>query len=284
MEFSVDIRRYSQDEVYGAMGSLFNVNNKWADDKVARPDNYYEILDKSRTKNWVSPDVKYIELDKEDTRWMLEAASKVGVITGKFSHIYDHELENTLAKHAHKFPTGNWFIRVERVSLKNGMHGIGPYSNLKMVIESIVSSNLGHECICDRDNLENFRIYFLPWKNISQEFRVFVYQNQITAISTQHYSEINYWLANQTVEELKNNVVLKINSYFETHLRDKLKDIVGPNYTMDIALLDDNSVYFIEPNSFGANYAAGSALFNWTIDHDILHNPNSIELRFVDRD
>jgi hypothetical protein len=159
----------------------------------------------------------------------------------------------------------------ERVTFfcRYGQHKIGPYKGLKEIIESIVSSTyqktrtpqsnffagtVGHECICARDNLDAYPIYFLPWKQIDQEFRVFVFNNRISAISTQHYPEINEWLASLSDEEVAEQVAFKIIDHFETTLKARLEPIVGPNYTMDIAFLNDGSVYFIEPNSFGAEY------------------------------
>jgi len=51
---------------------------------------------------------------------MLKAAT-IGLHTGRHSHIFDDELQRTVAKH--EFPTIpdgeiGWFIRTERVSLK----------------------------------------------------------------------------------------------------------------------------------------------------------------------
>lgn len=51
---------------------------------------------------------------------------------------------------------------------------------------------------------------------------------------------------------------------------------------MDLALIGPNdSPYFIEPNSFGKDYAAGSALFHWIDDYDALHNSDIIEFRYI---
>ena len=291
MDYRLVVKRIDQDYVYSNDRTLFNVNNLWAENNEPRPDNYEEVLSRSQTKYWINEikerkekEIKYIDLDAWDCKWMLKASSTIGVITGKFSDLFSDELEETLRKHNHKFPTGSWFVRVERVSLKEGMHGVGPYNDLKSVIESIVSSRLGHECINSKDNLERFRIYFMPWKNIEQEFRVFVCKNKITAISTQHYFQVNDYLAKLNDSEIKTEIVDKIWIFFEDNLKEKLYGIVGPNYTMDIGILADGSVYFIEPNSFGANYAAGSALFHWYYDQDVLYSEDcTIEFRFVDR-
>ena len=54
------------------------------------------------------------------------------------------------------------------------------------------------------------------------------------------------------------------------------------SYTIDFALLDNDEPYFIELNSFGKEYAAGSALFHWILDEDILYNKqNKIYFRYT---
>jgi hypothetical protein len=51
---------------------------------------------------------------------------------------------------------------------------------------------------------------------------------------------------------------------------------------MDFALVGESlEPYFIEPNSWGGDYAAGSALFGWIQDHDMLHDKEVIEFRYV---
>ena len=51
------------------------------------------------------------------------------------------------------------------------------------------------------------------------------------------------------------------------------------NYTYDFAIINNNQPYLIELNSFGKEYAAGSALFHWILDEKILYNnsDNNIE-------
>ena len=36
------------------------------------------------------------------------------------------------------------FVRTENVSLKNGQHGVGPYNNFKMILQSLVSCTYNH--------------------------------------------------------------------------------------------------------------------------------------------
>jgi hypothetical protein len=55
------------------------------------------------------------------------------------------------------------------------------------------------------------------------------------------------------------------------------------SYSYDFAIVN-NKPYFIEMNSFGKEYAAGSALFHWLLDEDILYGKsgeNCIEFRYT---
>lgn len=291
-----NIIRVSQDHVYEYDRKLYNTNNLWARQHVNRPDDYNEVLKRGNTKNWIDGNVPKITLGIKDTTWMLKAA-QTGLLTGRFYNFYDIELERTVETYQHLFPDylqssvskenqPGWFVRVERVSLKEGQHGKGPYTNLKQVIESICSGAQGHECISEDDNMESFNIYFLPWKSIKNEFRVFVYQNEISAICPQNYSSINDDLIEMDKNGKLVNFIQSIIDHFNLSLKNRLEKIVGPNYTMDLALLYDDSFYFIEPNSFGENYAAGSALFEWTLEHDLLHKEpgEPVTFKFVDRE
>ena len=112
------------------------------------------------------------------------------------------------------------------------------------------------------------------------EFRVFVHENAITAVSQQHLLSVNETLAATSDGDLDRSIVQPILRYFDESIRHHFVDI--GSYTLDLAVLDDGSVYFIEPNVFGAEYAAGSALFHWIHDAEALHSCKDIELRITD--
>jgi len=175
-----------------------------------------------------------------------------------------------------------WFIRTENYSFKYAIHGPGPYSDLQKIIQSLTTFVLGHECIHDQDTTKI--VYFIPWIDIDfdKEFRIFVYQNKITAISAQHIYVINKWLSNKTTQEIE-TIVGKIVNYFEENIKDKMSFMA--NYVMDLALIgDEETPYFIEPNEFGAEYGSGSALFHWITDYDDLHDFDTIQFRFTSRE
>jgi hypothetical protein len=70
-----------------------------------------------------------------------------------------------------------------------------------------------------------------------------------------------------------------IREFVYSHITPNINHI--SNYTIDLAVVD-SKIYFIELNSFGAEYAAGSALFHWIIDKEILYgNTDRIEFRYT---
>ena len=268
------------DHVINHNGILYNTNNHYIDEKIKQPDNYKFILSQGHTKNWVDKfhdNYHKITIPKDEIKWMWEA-SKIGMITGKFSHIYDDELNAMCEQYEHLFPKGKWFIRSDRVSLKEGMYGVGPYTSFKSMIESSVSSGDGHN-VFEPDDIE-INFYLFPWLDINEdkEFRIFVYNNEITAISSQHLYQVNNWLSKLSDDKIK-EAVYKILLYFDEHIKDKMT-YMG-SYTMDLALVEpNNDLYFIEPNSFGKYYAAGSALYSWIYDHDILYDDKVVTVRY----
>ena len=279
----VTIKRIPLDHVLAHEKILYNTNNHPYSDTELKPPDYREIIDMGNTKNWIDKfhkdNYKTIVLDKYDLTWM-EKALQIGVNTRKFSHLFDDELAITCKKYdMPKNNNNNWFIRTDSVSLKEGMYGIGPYNSFENIIKSMVSTTPGHSCF--KPNDESLTIYFMEWLNIdpNKEFRIFVFQNEITAISVQHLYNINHWLNTKSDLEIE-QIVQKILDYFDKNIKEKM--LYMTNYVMDLALIGlDETPYFIEPNSFGKCYAAGSSLYHWIYDHDTLHESDSIEFRYV---
>ncbi len=280
----VIIKRFNLDHVFAHDKILFNTNNHEYSKEQHKPPDYDERLDMTKTKNWIDKfhkdNYRTLTFDAQDLSWMNKALP-IGFHTGRFSHIYDDELEQTCNKYEDQVPHSEigWFVRSDRVSLKEGMHGIGPYKNIKNIIESMVTASPGHTCFNEKDT--SCTIYFMNWQNINpdKEFRVFVYQNEITAVSAQHLYSINEWMNTLTDEQIT-VIINKILTFFETDIKDKMSYL--ENYTFDFAFIEPNDQpYFIEPNGFGRYYAAGSALYHWIYDHDTLHESEIIEFRYV---
>ena len=250
------------------------------------PADYREVVDRTQTSQWIDlfhDDYSTITIDEADVAWMREAA-RVGAVTRRFTHLFDDELELTCAKYQGAMDAieraDGWFVRTERASLKEGEFGAGPYQTMDRIVRSMVSTTPGHTPLASSGPCT---LYFLPWipMDRDREFRVFVCGNRVTAVSQQHVYRVNEWLV--STPGAVDRAMRKILDHFSSSVRDKLAHI--GDYSMDVALVgDDETPYFIEPNSFGAAYAAGSALFHWIIDHEVLHGERPVEMRYIDRE
>jgi hypothetical protein len=138
---------------------------------------------------------------------------------------------------------------------------------------SLVTCPGGHTPIYhDTDKIV---FYLLPWIEINKcdEFRIFVKDKIITCISQQ------YLYDNFNLNE--NNLKDKMESIIE-HCETTVINIVEPSdFSYDLVFYQDKP-YFIEPNCFGKEYAAGSALFHWLNDYDKLYGlKDEIYVRYV---
>ena len=288
--YTIKIKPIDLDDIIRFDKEKYNSNNHWVNGLA--PSNYSEVLSKSHTDKWIGLfklDYKLITIENPKHINWLKQANKVCGITGKFSKLFADELEQIVGdlalsdnKVANELVSGTkekYFVRVNNVSLKYGTHGIGPYSNLRNIIESAVSSIGTHSPI--NDNTTKLLIYLMDWVDIEDlnEFRIFVYKNKITAISQQNlYNKVG--LEKLSREELNAKIDIIINYFYSTICK---KITWMSNYTYDFAIINGSEPYFIEANSFGKEYAAGSALFHWELDESILYNDlnSSIEFRYT---
>ena len=114
------------------------------------------------------------------------------------------------------------------------------------------------------------------------EFRCFVYQSNLTAISQYNYFCKFYHLQN-------NEIVQKIKKTISQYWQEKIQPLLNPfpekysNYVIDIGLIErkgttEYDCIVIEMNPFETT--TNPSLFNWTIDNDQLTGKgNEIEIR-----
>jgi hypothetical protein len=264
------IQQIDFNDVVNKCKNRYNSNNHWINNE--RPDDYIDSVDRNNTSTWIDKYKKYIKIDIDSKYlyWM-KKATEIGMSTGKFSKIYEEDLNDMLNELRNDtssiFDGRKYFVRSENVSLKFGEHGVGPYTDLKSIIESSVSCIRGHSPI--NQYTKSLTYYLIEWVDMNDdlEFRMFIFNKKVTCISQQKLYKINHTLSEYTLEgiEIIINILL---DYFETNIKN---DILYPNYSIDISLIN-NIPYFIEVNSFGTEYAAGSALFHWIIDHNLLYS------------
>ena len=257
----------------------------------ARPDDYYKVLSDGNTDKWINSfhtDYSVINIYEKDLKWMREAF-KSGSYTGLFPHAFLEEKADIIERYKHTkkyFDGSKYFVRCNSVSLKYGQHGAGPYTSFEQIIESLVTCIETHTPIDNKSTDKLLTLYLLPWKKFDRykEYRIFVYKNKITAISQQNLHAVNEFLsAFPEEEDLKKIIEKHVQIIWESFIKTIKKKITHTfNYCMDAVILEDGSLYFIEINSFGKEYAAGSALFHWLIDEDKLYSDgNTIYFRYT---
>lgn len=255
----------------------YNSNNHWVDNQI--PEDYdYICSELTKTKHWIDKfhkTYRVINFDIQDVYWMREAFF-IAHHHMKIPEIYSEDLEETLEKFKDVDISQGYFIRAENISLKYGKHGCGPYTSIKNIIESLVTTSIKHREF-NKDTTE-CKIYLLPWLDIDEkkEFRVFVYKNKITCISPQDIYDRNEWLESMSHDEIK-NIVNQIKTFHEKIIKRKIDYI--DNYSVDLCFIDDK-LYFIEINPFGKEYSSGSALFHWIRDEKILYNDENDNIIF----
>lgn len=247
-----------------------NSNNHWKDG--IPPIDYIETISKNNTKEWIYKFREYnkIVIKQSDFEWM-KKASIISSNMGRFSRLYDDELDEFLKDNSYPdiFNGTKYFVRTENVSLKRGQHGAGPYCDIRKIIESAVSAIKGHTPMESNELI----FYLSPWVSIKREFRVFVCECRITAISQQKlYNVLDMGNHQDNVDT--------IISYFERYIKERITHV--SSYSYDFAIIGSNIYneerpYFIEMNSFGAEYPAGSSLFHWIYDREILYGLTSSE-------
>ena len=259
----------------------FNSNNHHTND--VKPDDYFTQIEECNTKNWVNklnrPHKKII-IDNKNDILFLHKISHLGKITRKTSNLYKEDLLDFVksyeTKYANIFENNQkYFVRSEHVSLKYGEHGLIPYTNFKQIIESICTCPSGHTPLNFNDT--QITLYLFEWieMNKKDEFRVFVKNKKITCISQQYLYD-DFGLN----EEVLRDKIIILMIYFENHVKNMINLC---NFSYDFTFVYDEP-YVIEFNTFGKEYASGSALFHWILDHDKLYGSqeNLVYVRYIE--
>ena len=279
MDYSIDIEQIDLNDVLQYDKEKYNSNNHWIDNK--RPNDYEKVLEKSNTHYWIDNFKTYKKFTMNIDSWLIEAMN-LCKLTGKFSNLYEDEINDYLFHNSQfdKLFDKDYFVRTENVSLKYSQHKCGPYTNLRQLIESLITCISGHSPI--EQDTKQINVYLIPWQIIDEdkEFRVFIYKNNITAISQQNSYKKNQFLNNSNSINIIKHWITIIHNYFHNVIKHNITHL--QNYVIDIAILDNNESYFIEINSFGKEYASGSALFHWLLDkHKLYNEENIIYFRYV---
>lgn len=172
---------------------------------------------------------------------------------------------------------GRWFFRFNGRSPKDGAIEF-PVLTPRHVITKIITSKRGFTSLIDGEDTIYFVKYVDNWDR-KREFRVFIYKQQVTAISQYTYDKC---ILSGKSSAFAKEIGLKIKTYLEKEVLPIVCAAIGTNNVVcDIYVNEDSSLRIIEFNSFGYWLAAGSALFNWLTDRELLYNQKGLTyLRF----
>lgn len=305
---------------------LFNTNNhqdyevdpdnhlvlrKRPQGKLVDPEDYAAHLAECRTEKWIDlfhTHYRVINIPRHHLAWM-KTASVVACQKAGMSPAFKEDVAdavrtiptgNTFSSCVRGDPTTGYFVRTDTVSLKDGIHGAGPYYGLGEMLESSITARMGHQGVDGATS--HLKYYLFPWKtelHTCREFRVFVSRRRVTAISQQSLYTANSILSSlaarpDLVHTVVQNWVRRLLPYIEnvvltriTWMDDFVMDIVllGPPPPPAEVLRSDASAeklvdvvnpealvpYFIEVNPFGFAYSSGSSLFQWVTDYALLY-------------
>lgn len=187
-------------------------------------------------------------------------------ISDKSEELNDFKQKITKVMHG-----GPYFVRLSSTSGKNEV-AIKPLYSADEVIKHITSNKLFvfQEYDVEKDSY----IIIMPWREIDEryEFRIFVVNGKLTGASIQKWFD----LIQHTQEELEIfEEVLTIIPFLDS--------FESKTYIADVTIdIDTKQCHLIEINPFGAHCGAGSSLFNWVTDYDILHNNHTdVQLRYL---
>lgn len=278
---------------------LYNFNNHWHLER--RPVDYDQVIAKCNMSEWLfefrTPGT-YLTVELPIQGWIREA-NQLGQQTGQISLLYYEDLNDYCTKYesrtefAELFTQealakvgGGYFVRSNSVSLKNGIHGPGPYTNLRKIVESLITCNSGHNPMSDSPpDTQTLHLTLFPWLDIQDKYRVFIHNRRVTAISQQDLGTPHPIMA-QTDEptEYARQVTEKILSECSRSVIPWLERTGRDSITLDFAFIGScREPYIVEFNPFGPEQAAGSSLFHWELNWDKLSAPigNPVYFRFT---
>lgn len=274
----------------------YNTSNHWMYEARDRPADYQAVEHAALARNWMGKlknDVRSFTIHPQDVITLTEARNAYHLL-GRLSGGCREDLDDLAWSRRYQelsdaLDTHSFFVRTDHTSLKYGLHGNKIYHRLSDVLESIVSSRISHSPLGRVDNGESLTLYLIPWQALDPdfEFRVFVHQNRVTAISQQDIYRKNEALCKLSDGERTTTISHLVHLILDTY-DSKIRNAVDnmDSYVMDLAVQDNDgemSVYFIELNPFGKDYSSGAAAYSWVEDGDIVYGEekNVVHFRYV---
>lgn len=270
----------------GSLGRLGSLGSRYILGKVAVPhivskDNsskmlltvYQTFIDGFDYNVWYNPDlpdgprgVKMFHISDEVKKCLLFDVDLDSALT-EFSNDIQNFIESSVKsveyKSSDNSSSNSFFVRLSSTSGKNE-RAVSPLKSAKDIIKHMKGNSLFVNQEYNRQKPSY--LILIPWNekiDPRYEFRIFVVNNRLTAASPQKWWE----LIQHTGEELELFEEAFANIKFINHIHNPYHTFIADVY-VDV---QTRSVKLIEFNPFGAHCGAGSSLFNWITDYDLLH-------------
>lgn len=163
----------------------------------------------------------------------------------------------------------DYFVRLSSTSGKN-IKSVRPFNNIDDIITHITSHKLFVEQEYKRE--KDSCLILIPWNDDIDdrfEFRIFVVDGKLTGASQQNVRKLYHYTSGELemIEHALNNISFLNQTSYKT-------------YVADVYCLD-GVCKLIELNPFGAHSGAGSSLFHWITDYEVLHGNQPAQLRYL---
>lgn len=159
------------------------------------------------------------------------------------------------------------FVRMSSTSGKNE-RGLEPQICAEEIMSDMIRCRLYRQQEYENKDRNSFLI-MMPWNSIIDEndrfeFRIFVVNKRLVAVSPQRYWRQDYQYSSDDFDLIEEAIG---NAPFINDESIEYKNYVGDVYVNT----ETRQCNLIEINPFGAHCGAGSSLFNWIDDYDLLH-------------
>lgn len=234
---------------------------------------YLSYLEGFDYNNWYSNDIlngpkniKLIKID-DDIKRILISLYNNNLLTEDDNYL----LNNFRNKILTESDNDKYFIRVSSTSGKNEKP-VEPFYDVDTIISHLASVELF--VLQEYNKIKDSYLILMPWNDkidTRYEFRIFVFNNKLVGASQQFWSELFQYSEEEleTIEYSLANIEFIGKVPYHTFVGDVFIDI------------ENKTCHLIECNPFGAHCGAGSSLFNWEKDYDLLHSTDHIpELRY----
>ncbi|KAI4858598.1 hypothetical protein F4820DRAFT_468117 [Hypoxylon rubiginosum] len=260
-----------------------------------------------RSRGLLPADSQVITFSLSQARLLLKVANS-SIPCGYVNRIYREEIKDEILPTLQRlqFPPEGLFMRLEACSAKDGVQSVPGRLSLSSVddvilrlvtssrarnaLAKILSPDRSDASIGFKPDLEEFKLFFLPFNNrmqLAREYRVFcppvdsLADMHISAISQYEWHKL--WLFAFRSEDHACRIAKEITRKCEEILTEIRKDLMSPNemdrylltqgFTFDV-LFDEQTrqCQLIEVNVFGIRSACGSCLFQWKTDKDVLYS------------